>query len=101
MRSVWDPRYEVTYWKDYLGNEVDFVVLYNKQVKELIQVTYADTLVDIPEREIKALVKAAKALNFLSGTLVTWGAEETKTVDGVTISYIPLWKWLEQKHLSP
>ena len=96
MRVVWDPRYETMYWKDYLGNEVDFVVSYNRQVEELIQITYADSLVDIPERETKALVKAAKVLNFLSGTLVTWGVEETKTVDGVTISYIPLWKWLEQ-----
>ena len=26
---------------------------------------------------------------------------QPKTIDGVTISYIPLWKWLEQKHLSP
>lgn len=95
-RCVWDPRYELTYWKDYLGNEVDFVVLYQKQVKGLIQVTYADTLVDIPEREVKALVKAAKALKFRSGTLLTWDVEEVKTINGIKISYIPLWKWLEQ-----
>lgn len=90
----WDPRYEVTYWRDYSGNEVDFVLIYNKSVKDLIQVTYAVTLPDIQERETKALVKAAKSLSLSSGTLITWDAEGTKTVDGITISYIPLWKWL-------
>ncbi len=94
IRSVWDPRYELAYWKDYSGNEVDFAVLHNKAIKELIQVTYADILVDIPEREAKALVKAAKALNLSSGKIITWEVEETKIIDGITISYIPLWKWL-------
>lgn len=95
--SVWEPRFEVAYWKDYSGNEVDFVVIYKKTVNELIQVTYADTLVDIPERETKALIKAAKALNLSSGIIVTWAVEETKIIDGITISYIPLWKWLGNK----
>lgn len=63
IRSLWDSRYEITYWKDYSGNEVDFVVLNNKSIVELIQVTFAQTLLDIPERETKALIKAAKALN--------------------------------------
>ena len=93
-RCVWDPRYEVFYWKDYLGNEVDFVMIYNKSVKELIQVTYALTMLDIPKRETKALIKAAKALNLLSGTIITWDVEETKVIDGITISYVPLWKWM-------
>lgn len=94
IQSLWDPRYEVTYWKDYSGNEVDFVVLRSKVVYELIQVTYALTLSDVPERETKALKKAAKALNQSSGKLITWDVEETITIDGITIAYIPLWKWL-------
>lgn len=94
VRSVRDPRFEIFYWKDYLGNEVDFVVLNNKAVRELIQVTYADTLADIPKRETKALIKAAKTLNLSSGTLVTWDVEERQVKDGITISFIPLWKWL-------
>lgn len=93
-KSVWDPRFELSYWKDYLGNEVDFVMLYNKEVKELIQVTYAVTASDIAERETKALAKAAKALNLTSGTLVTWDVAETKTLDGITVFYVPFEKWL-------
>lgn len=93
-RSVWDPRYEVTYWKDYSGNEVDFVLLQSKAVNDIIQVTYARTLSDIPERETKALKKAAKTLSLSSGKVITWDVEGTATTDGITITYIPLWKYL-------
>jgi predicted AAA+ superfamily ATPase len=96
-RSVWDPRYEVTYWKDYSGNEVDFVVLYNKAVEELIQVTFASSMTEVSERETKALVKAVKALKKQSGTLITWDVEQATNLNGVKVQYIPLWKWLKNK----
>lgn len=94
IHSVWDSRYGEMYWKDYSGNEVDFVVVRDNKLEELIQVTYAETLTDVPERETKALIKAAKALNSKSGTIITWDVENTAVIDGTTISYIPLWKWL-------
>lgn len=100
VRSVWDPRYELTYWKDYSGNEVDFVVLHNKTVSELIQVTFATNALEVPERETKALVKAAKALKKTSGTLITWDMEHTATIDGIQVAYMPLWKWLSDTTLS-
>lgn len=93
-RSAWDPRYETTYWKDYSGNEVDFVVMHNKAVEELIQVTFASSMTEVSERETKALVKAAKALKKPFGTLVTWDIEQTTTIDGIEVKYVPLWKWL-------
>ncbi|OGK53567.1 hypothetical protein A3B56_01325 [Candidatus Roizmanbacteria bacterium RIFCSPLOWO2_01_FULL_45_11] len=96
-RNAWDPRYETTYWKDYSGNEVDFIVMHNKAVEELIQVTYASNMTEVSEREIKALVKAAKALKKLSGTLVTWDdIEQTTIIDGIEVHYMSLWKWLAQ-----
>lgn len=94
IRSLWDPRYEITYWKDYSGNEVDFVVLNNKSIVELIQVTFAQTLLDIPERETKALIKAAKALNLPAGKVITWDVEDQTTIEGIKLNFIPLWKWL-------
>lgn len=94
ISCAWDPRYELTYWKDYSGNEVDFVVLYNKSVSELIQVTYAQTPVEVPERETKALIKAAKSLHLSSGKIITWDFEQKSKIDDITIDYIPLWKWL-------
>jgi len=96
-RGVWDPRYGLTYWKDYSGNEVDFVVLHNKAVKELIQVTFASSKTEVSARETKALVKAAKALKKPSGTLITWEVEQTEVVDGIEVKYKPLWKWLGTK----
>lgn len=96
IRAMWNPGYETTYWKDYSGNEVDFVVLNNKSPEELIQVTYAEYLAEIPEREAKALIKAAKALHLTSGKVITWDVEKQTIIDSITISYIPLWKWLEE-----
>jgi hypothetical protein len=98
--SVWDLRYELAYWKDYSGNEVDFVVVHNKAVNELIQVTFASSMVEVPERETKALVKAAKAFHKTSGTIITWDIEQTITIDGVEIIYRPLWKWLTIKTIE-
>ncbi len=95
QRCVWDPRYAVTYWKDYSGNEVDFVVTHNKAVTELIQVTYAASETEVPERETKALLKATRALNKTSATLITWDLEQTTITHNITINYIPLWKWLK------
>ncbi len=93
-RSVWDPRFELAYWKDYSGNEVDFVVLHNKVVNQLIQVTFASNLGEVPERETKALIKAAKALHCQSGRLITWDIKDKSTIDGIEVVYTPLWDWL-------
>lgn len=95
MRALWDPRHEIFYWEDFQRNEVDFVNLFNKSPKDLVQVTFAQNLVEIAEREVKSLVKAAKSLKITSGTVVTWDVESTKTYGTLTVSYVPLWKWLE------
>lgn len=97
IHTVWDPRYQLSYWKDYSGNEVDFVVLKNRQIDQLIQVTFASSLAEVSEREIKAIVKAAKSLNRPSGTVITWDFEQKTFKDGVEITYTPLWKWLVDK----
>jgi predicted AAA+ superfamily ATPase len=96
VRSAWDPRYEITYWKDYSGNEVDFILVKNKIITELIQVTFASNMAEISDRETKALIKAAKKLNRPSGRLITWDVEAVMTINGVEVIYTPLWKWLQQ-----
>ncbi len=93
-KRVWDPRNALTYWKDYSGNEVDFVVTHNNEIKEIVQVTYASTLAEVKEREAKAAVKAAKALALTSATIITWDLEHKEEINKITITYIPLWKWL-------
>lgn len=93
-QGAWDGRYELFYWKDYMGNEVDFVRMNNKKVEELIQVTFAQSVAEVQERETKALIKAAKSLNLSSGRVITWDFEDTVVVNEVKIAYTPLWKWL-------
>jgi predicted AAA+ superfamily ATPase len=65
------------YWKDYSGNEVDFVIVHNGSVDELIQVTVANTT-ELPDREVGGLVKAAKAFKLKSGKLITWNLEDKR-----------------------
>ncbi|HUD45081.1 MAG TPA: ATP-binding protein [Patescibacteria group bacterium] len=93
-RAILDPRYELSYWKDYSGNEVDFVVTQNKEIKELVQVTFVENRAEVQERETKALIKAAKLFHQPFGRVVTWSLEDTVTMDGIQIEYIPLCKWL-------
>lgn len=92
--ALWDPRFENAYWKDYHNSEVDFVVIKNKNLDSLIQVTFARTPEEIAEREIKSLLKAAKFLGHPSGTIITWDAQKSFVEGGIKIDLVPLWKWL-------
>ncbi|WP_236749126.1 ATP-binding protein [Acidianus manzaensis] len=85
---------EVYYWKENgksEGAEIDFVVSENFEVKEIIQVTYAEDKVE--EREIKSLKKAEKELKPEKITLITWN------INGKIKDYdaIPLWYWLLER----
>jgi len=85
---------EVYYWKDYQQNEVDFVLKEGKEVRQLIQVCYANSGEDIKKRETDALIKASKALRCKNLLIITWGYEGTDIIKKHRIMYIPLWKWL-------
>ena len=89
-----EPALEVYYWKDHQQNEVDFVVKKGPKVKQLIQVTYATERHEINERETKSLVKASKELRCRNLLIITWDYEDDKTIDKMTIKFIPIWKWL-------
>lgn len=95
IRSAWQPQYQTAYWKDNVGNEVDFVVSNNRNIDDLIQVTYASTLAEVPEREVKGLIKSAKQLNMNSGKLVTWELDDKIVKNGIELTFVPIWKWLE------
>ncbi len=88
-KSYWYKEWEIYYWKDHQGREVDFVVKEGNRVSELIQVTYASGIDEIERREIKALEKAAEELKCKRKTVITWDYEEEGE-----IKFIPLWKWL-------
>jgi predicted AAA+ superfamily ATPase len=89
---------DVYYWKNLEKEEVDFVLVDDGKVKELIQVCYDATDLNTRKREEKALLKAGKALNCKN--LIIISNEQETEVDSewfgikAKILYIPLWKWL-------
>ncbi len=92
-RSYSMGRWEVYYWRDYQGNEVDFVVKEGAEVRQLIQVTYASEGGEVERREIRALLRASDELGCGDLLVVTWDYEEEED-GGKKIRFVPLWKWL-------
>ncbi len=90
------PGTTVHYWKDHQQNEVDFVVKTGKSVRELIQVTYASSKIEIKEREIKSIIKASNELKCKNLTVITWDYEATEG----NIQFKPVWKWLLSVDIS-
>ncbi|MGC8497599.1 MAG: ATP-binding protein [Thermoplasmata archaeon] len=87
----------VFYWKDQYNREVDFVVKTGKDADELIQVTFASAMEDVNVRELRALVYASSILNCNMLKVITWDLEDKYELDGKSIDFVPLWKWLIQK----
>jgi predicted AAA+ superfamily ATPase len=63
---------EVSYWKDSMQNEVDFVVKEKTKIKQLIQVCYNIEDYDTKKREIRALIKASKELKCKNLIIITY-----------------------------
>ncbi len=85
---------ELYYWKDYTGNEVDFVVKGKTSVEQLIQVTYASSAEDIEKREINSLMIASSELRCKNMLTITWDYKGTVSIRGKKIVFMPLWQWL-------
>jgi len=94
-KHYFEPRLEVHYWEDGRG-EVDFVVSLGGRAKELVQVSYAFDEPQTRERELKALLRASKALNCQNLTVVTWEEEGAEEINGKRVRFVPLWRWLTE-----
>ncbi|MEW5896880.1 MAG: ATP-binding protein [Nanoarchaeota archaeon] len=88
------PATEINYWKNAVGREADFVLREGLKTKEIIQVAYELSEEKTKDREVSGLVECARALGLKKGKVITKNLEKSKTVDGITIQFIPLWKWL-------
>jgi len=67
--------FQIFYWKEYgkcEGEEVDFVITKGLEIKESIQVTYANSIDEINKREFKGLLKASKELKCNNLSIITW-----------------------------
>jgi predicted AAA+ superfamily ATPase len=80
--------------------EVGFCCQGKVDVKQLIQVTFAENKDEIEEREIKSLIKASNLLKCNNLLVITWDYEEEIKVGRKKIKFIPLWKWLLQNNFS-
>ena len=81
---------DVFYWKDHQQREVDFVLIRERKVSELIQVSYASGEEGIKDREFKGLLRAAVELGCGNLKVITWDYEG----DVGNVKCVPLWKWL-------
>jgi len=84
---------DIHYWKGERG-EVDFVIREGTETKQLIQVVYDLGDEETETREVSGLIECANECGCEDGRIITRDVEEQREVGGVTIHFIPLWKWL-------
>jgi len=85
---------DVYYWKDSRGREVDFIIRHPRGLLEAVQVCWQLESEVTFQREIEALVSAAKRFNLKKATLVTADTWDREDAGGVLIDIVPAWKWL-------
>jgi len=93
-KLYFNPDWELYYWKDHMGREIDFVIKTAESVKQLIQVTYASGKNEIDQREIASFTIASAELKCSNILVITWDYEATMPLGDKTVTFIPLWKWL-------
>lgn len=88
------PDFEVYYWQDYSGKEVDFILKRGLKVIQMIQVCFDLDNYDTRMRQYKSLVKASKELNCSDLLVITSEKKSEEAYKDKTIKVIPLWEWL-------
>jgi predicted AAA+ superfamily ATPase len=84
----------IFYWKDENNHDVDFIILEDKKVIEIIQVCNVSEERLIPRRELDSFKYAARELRCERLTLITANLQGEIAIDKYKIRMIPLWKWL-------
>ncbi|MDI6730230.1 MAG: hypothetical protein QMD06_01650 [Candidatus Altarchaeum sp.] len=74
------------------GKEVDFVIVENKNVKQLIQVCYDLSNHNTKKREISALIRYSDELKCNNLLIITYDCENLENFNGKKINFIPLCK---------
>lgn len=83
----------LSYWKNALHEEVDFVVKEGLKVNQLIQVCYDLEKPDTRKRELRALMKASAELKCNNLLVITKDYEGQEIIDKKKIHFVPLWAW--------
>ncbi|MFQ6052153.1 MAG: AAA family ATPase [Candidatus Hydrothermarchaeota archaeon] len=85
---------EVYYWKAKNGYEVDFVIMEDLKVKELVQVVWDISDKKSLRREERALLKAMEEFKLRKGLILTKDYNTRKEVKNKEILYKPAWLWM-------
>jgi predicted AAA+ superfamily ATPase len=80
----------IYYWKG--KRECDFVIQNKKKIEQVIQVSY--NIHESKEREINGILEAMKQFKISKGVIINQDYEAKKSIDGNTVEFVPLWKWL-------
>ncbi|MBI1869937.1 MAG: ATP-binding protein [Chlamydiae bacterium] len=93
-RRAQNSNMDLYYWKDDQHREIDFVVKEGLHIHELIQVSWNLDQAQTKKREVSSLLKGMDALKMKEGVVITEEFEGQETLDGKTIHYKPVLKWL-------
>ena len=86
--------YDLYYWQNPKGEEVDFVVIENEKVSQLIQVSYDISFTETRERELRALKKGMTHFGLKKGIILTANQEESIIEGNLKIDILPITRWL-------
>ena len=82
---------ELFYFKD--KKECDFIVKQGQRPVNAIQVCW-ELNERNEKRELVGLSEACRELDLNSGLILTYAQEEERKANGLTVSVLPVWKWL-------
>lgn len=89
------PLVEIYYWKNQYGNkEVDFVVKDGLKIKYLIQVCWDISAEKTKIREVSGLLHAMEEFKLKQALVITEDYESEEEIEGKSIIFKPIWKWL-------
>jgi len=99
-KSYYNPNLEIYYFKTKTNKEIDFLIKEGNKIKQLIQVTYANSFDEIDPREYRSLLDGYELFKEHNPELIiiTWDYEDERELSWFgkkgLIKFIPLWKWL-------
>ena len=93
-KSYWQKDWEIYYYKDHQQREIDFLIKEGPEIKNLIQVSFINTIEEMGKKEIDFFKKASSLLKCKNLSIITWDCEKELNINELKIKFIPLWKWL-------
>lgn len=88
------PQERISYFQERQG--CDFVISYDENVRQLIQVTWDLSDDKTRKREINGLLAASESTSCQNLMLLTYDTEEDLEINNRHIRILPVWKWCWQ-----